>query len=324
MSTSYTQDELRSVHASLVEVTASFEQACLNEWRSTQPSDSPSVLYHYCTAQTFHLIAESGIVWASDIRFLNDASEMSYASDLLKSIIEDVSSKVEKDDERELVRRLSNTFDLRDLVHVFAFCCSELEDSIPQWVAYGGRRGGIAIGLDLRPRILRVHDHTEKLREPPYASLFKVIYDANIQREAATKMIAQLLPIYRETRDKFKEPLWTFVMADICRMARDGLSNLMLSIKQPGFEHEKEWRLVVAQEKTDPPLYRVGPIGLVPYIPLKLTHWAGVYTKRFPIRRIVQGPTSELELGVEALRGFCRHLDLAHAEVSSSKMPLRF
>ena len=39
---------------------------------------------------------------------------------------------------------------------------------------------------------------------------------------------------------------------------------------------------------------------------------------------IVQGPTSEPDLALEALRGFCRHLQFAQTEVKASKMPLRF
>ncbi len=187
MDTSYTTDELKSVHTVLAKLAEPFVRACFDDWRRAQPDRPPRDLYHYCTAQTFHLIATSGVVWASDIRFMNDASEVKYASDFVRCILEEAIEGIEKDDERELMRRVSRTFDLRDMLHVFAFCCSELDDSIPQWVAYGGRRGGIAIGLEFNPAVLQVRDQSGDIMNLPGDYLLKVIYDPDIQRELSKK-----------------------------------------------------------------------------------------------------------------------------------------
>jgi TATA-box binding protein (TBP) (component of TFIID and TFIIIB) len=43
------------------------------------PENLPSVVYHYTSMETLKKIAESGKIWATSIRYLNDISERDYA-----------------------------------------------------------------------------------------------------------------------------------------------------------------------------------------------------------------------------------------------------
>lgn len=48
----------------------------------------PPVLYHYTNTGGLEGILESGKLWATDYRYLNDASEVTYAHSLLVEAIE--------------------------------------------------------------------------------------------------------------------------------------------------------------------------------------------------------------------------------------------
>ena len=67
-------------------------------------------------------------------------------------------------------------------------------------------------------------------------------------------------------------------------------------------------------------------MGLIPHLPLKLTRTVGVYSDRFPLAEVVQGPTAERELALEALRRFLNGLGYTWTlvPVRASEMPLRF
>jgi hypothetical protein len=325
MAHDYTQEDSRAVEAATVGPCKQIQDACRDDWKGTQPQRPPTILYHYTKAEAFQKIVSSGTVWASDIRYMNDASEITYVSDILKSVIKDVMKSVHEDEERELLERIAKTSNVTEMVRVFALCFSELHDSIPQWIAYAGRRGGFAIGMKLDPRLLQV-EHEEGVAQTGY--LVKVVYDDNKLRVFSKDLIAQVVKLYHGARDQVAEHLRTFVMASFCQAWRNGFSDLLLSFKQPGFEHEKEWRLVypVLKWEEKGTQYHVGAMGLIPHLPLKLTHTVGVYTGRFPLVEVVQGPTAERELALEALRRFLNGLGYTWplAPVRASEMPLRF
>jgi hypothetical protein len=126
-------------------------------------------------------------------------------------------------------------------------------------------------------------------------------------------------------RNQFEERLWTFIRAEFCRASRAGFSNLLVSFKQPGFKHEEEWRLVysLGMWTKGGTQYHVGEMGLIPHLPLKLTHRAGIYCNRLPLPEVVQGPTAEPELALQALNSFLGDLGY-NTSTRKSKMPLRF
>ena len=325
MAQDYTPEEIRTVRAAVAGPSKEFREACYEKWKRTQPPTAPEVLYHYTNAQAFREILSSGTVWASDIRYLNDASEVTYVSDVLKSVIKDAMTSVHHDDERELLERIAKTFDPTGMVRVFALCFSECHDSIPQWIAYAGRRGGFAMGMELSPRLLQAKHAIEDGIQPGPGHLMKVVYDNDALRALSTDLLAHVVTLYCQARDQFAERLWSFIMAEFSQAWRDGFSYLLFSFKQPGFKYEKEWRLVYYLVKFDKGTqYHVGTMGLVPHLPLRLAHTAGVYLNRLPLAEVVQGPTAEPALALEALRGFLLDVNHVTTQARRSEMPLRF
>jgi len=328
MAHDYTPEDHRDVTAATAGPCKQFRDACHDKWKSTQPQRAPKILYHYTKAEAFQQILNSRTLWASDIRYMNDASEVTYVSDILKSIIKDAMKSVHEDDERELLERIAKTFNVTDIVRVFALCFSELHDSIPQWIAYAGRCGGFAMGMRIDPNGLqaKLADEIQPNR------LVKVMYDNDKLVAFSKDLVAQVVKLYHDARDQVAEHLRTFIMADFCKAWTEGFSHLLLSFKQPGFEHEKEWRLVYHVSRFDQGAqyhlgYHVGTMGLIPHLPVKLIHTGpGFYHNRFPLVEVVQGPTAERKLAGEALMGFLYVLgyEPPAVTVKASEMPLRF
>jgi hypothetical protein len=220
MDQDYTSEQ-RTVVAAIAD---RFRDAC---WKRTQPPTAPKTLYHYTTAQAFREILNSGTVWASDIRYMNDASEVTYASDILKTAIKDAMTSVHHDDERELLDRIAKTFNLTEMVRVFALCFSEFHDSIPQWTMYAGRRGGFAMGMQLDPFLLQVEHAIEGRRIEP-GHLVKVVYDTDALRALSIDLVALVVTLYRQARDQFPEGVRNHIQGEFGTAARDGFSNLLL------------------------------------------------------------------------------------------------
>ena len=326
MAQDYTPEDRRTIDAVTDGPCKQFRDACYDKWKGTQPQREPKIVYHYTKAEAFRQILNSGTLWASDIRYMNDASEVTYVSDILKSIIKDAMKSVHEDDEREFLERIANGFNVTDMVRVFALCFSELHDSIPQWIAYAGRRGGFAMGMHIDPNRLqaKLEDEIQPNR------LVKVVYDNDKLVAFSKDLIAQVVKLYHDARDQVAEHLRTFIMARFCAAWMDGFSQLLLSFKQPGFKHEQEWRLVYYIRRFDEGAqyhvgYHVGTMGLIPHLSLKLIHThPGLHYNRFPLVEVVQGPTAERELAGEALMDFLRHLGYEMVKVRASEMPLRF
>jgi hypothetical protein len=282
MAHDYTREEHLTVQAATADPCQKIRDACHDKWKSTQPQIAPRILYHYTNAEALQKILKSGTFWASDIRYMNDASEVTHVADILKSVINEAMKSVHEDDERELLERIARTFNITDMgVRAFALCFSELDDSIPQWIAYAGRRGGFAIGMKIRPHLLQAK-FADKIQPN---RLVKVVYDDDKLVDFSKDLIAQVVKLYQGARVQVAEHLKTFMIGDFCRAASDGFSHLLFSFKQPGFEHEKEWRLLYqlnrweedAQSQYQQLQYHVGAMGLIPHLPLKLTNATGFY-----------------------------------------------
>jgi hypothetical protein len=113
----------------------------------------PTTLYHYASPSGFLGVIEHSAMWATDVRFLNDAQELRYAWDEFQRVL---AERVEVDSpyreayrtELDVVASLKAT-DLDEMeFRVFAACLSELSDDVPQWRSYASDGHGVALGFD--------------------------------------------------------------------------------------------------------------------------------------------------------------------------------
>ena len=130
-----------------------------------------NTLYHYCSLDTFLKIIKSSSIWLSDIQKSNDFREMAWFRQKyydfilnkynntddknVKTICETIFSIAATDGYENFPTWLlptvrHNMKEIRDTffsLRTYAFCLSELADSLGQWRGYADDGKGIAIGF---------------------------------------------------------------------------------------------------------------------------------------------------------------------------------
>lgn len=252
--------------------------------------------YHYTDQQGLLGIVGHGNIWATDVEFLNDAQELIYARDNLLSTLRAERERAEfqayvmagnqnpKSVDVELRARsrwrnsknvhvMRSATDLAAALgavieelenvggpsesspcHAYVSCfCSE-GDLLSQWRGYGGV-GGYSIGF--RVAALR---GIAKREEGKFDWVRYGFYHAAVGDE-------KLLP--------------TLLGPRVTLM--DSYLKALTMVKNPSFQEEKEWRLMISREKVHPDVkFRAGPVGVTPYIPIGLLGGA--------VEEIIVGP----------------------------------
>jgi hypothetical protein len=314
-----------------------------------QQPEVPHRLYHYTTINGLVGITSKHSLWASDVRFMNDASELFYATELISDVIAEAFSNVTSEVLKSVLpnrRGVGNWFEYGTSPFVTCFC--EEGDLLSQWRGYRAGETGYSLGFDFS---YLSHDL------PPSIFLAKVVYDEGEQRRTAREVVETWLVTAASLLSKQgNRPEGLFPYPAIFGL-QDALTAHHLCFKHPAFAEEREWRLIklvnprgesrlldyqrmekrfgiqmpehvttVAQAEAEgtPPNFRPSPIGLVPYVELRLKDRAGVFVGRLPLWEVVQGPTPTSELSRGSLETYLESCGYGpHAHVTASRIPLR-
>lgn len=324
--------------------------------------EPPRRLYHYTTLTGLVGIASSHSLWASDVRYLNDASELSYAVELISGVVTETLSEADTDALHSVLPRYSgfaNAFEYGRRPFVACFC--EEGDLLSQWRGYRSGQTGYSLGMDLST-LARIGNL------PPNTYLRKVVYDTDEQRAEVREVVQVWLQTAEallnsdrglSTEDVFPYPaIWAL---------QEALAEHHLCFKHPAFAEEREWRLIklvdVREElrlldhrRTEEMLrataermeelgvdmpdlhtawgeadaegieinFRRSAVGLVPYVELPLLEGAGVFTGRLPLWEVIQGPTANPDLARESAAMFLESRGYGfHTDLKVSGIPLR-
>ncbi|HEV7242721.1 MAG TPA: DUF2971 domain-containing protein [Thermoanaerobaculia bacterium] len=107
-------------------------------------------LYHYTTADALLNILRARSLWATNLLFTNDPTELSYAESLITRALDDAISACRLSGDSQRCEwldgfKLSTRRQLeRNTWYSVSFCADG--DLLPQWRSYGARGGGFAIG----------------------------------------------------------------------------------------------------------------------------------------------------------------------------------
>ncbi|KGC30082.1 MULTISPECIES: DUF2971 domain-containing protein [Burkholderia] len=281
-----------------------------------------TIIYHYCDPQAFVSIMQTGKFWVSDARKTNDRRELAVFKELAFDHI------------RELARldasvqtfssQLDFHFDAVAGISEYYVCCfSEADDSIPQWVAYGERGTGFAIGLD-------VNEVRNAIGAPILDSSYR---DLDFEGSQSKWLFGKT--IYAESGKK-TESLLKFLAKLICndqdlgtQPARDFIDRLCAFYKDQSFSSEQEWRIIYnsslnvldrlgedpkAANENLTTLWRQGRYGLTPYICTP--------DLRRCIREIIIGPSNIDRATHTYVTQFLQSLNI-ECDVRQSKSPYR-
>lgn len=112
-------------------------------------SDVPTV-YHYTDAKGLIGILSEGRLWATDIRYLNDSSELRHAEEIQRQVIDEiVSTSPDGSLQRKLSAKAYHGMHLQTH-NPYVVCFCEEDDLLTQWKTYGSWGSGFSVGFDRR------------------------------------------------------------------------------------------------------------------------------------------------------------------------------
>jgi len=293
-------------------------------------------IYHYTDGTGLTGILDSGVLWASDALYLNDASELQYGIDLGYEVIEDILSTIDAPASvaEAILTRGIITRGYETDISTFVTCFCAEGDLLSQWRGYAGGIGGYSIGFD-----------TDRLRAVASNSLFNfqpIIYSPADQRaifEATLRTpINAVVASHGPRMDAFAadlrspeglrrqtEPNGDAESMPVVAEVWAHLQFHATSMKAEAFQSEQEQRLVrtiiTRMEEIRP--YKIdfhsrGPL-LIPHIELDAKEPDG----KLPITSVMHGPTPHPDLTAKTLRLLLRKYGYPPDLVVGSKIPLR-
>lgn len=287
----------------------------LAEWSNDQ-GQRPQKLYHYTSSVGLRGIVGGGRLWATDLAYLNDSTELELALGLIRQVVDDVLPMC-SDISRELLRRATGSESVFDRSHGYYIVCFCGDgDLLSQWRAYGAGGGGYAIGFA-----------AHQFGAVPDVFVRRAIYDENIQRRLIHSVITQMCKLLDESA-----PGKTIADLDsdntlpaFSSLLRSHLADFCFAFKHAAFSEEQEWRVVVPfskHENLNSLEFRDWKGILIPYLNSDL----GAITNglpQLPIVEIMHGPTLHPQLTKKSLELLLERHNLGHVEIYGSEAPLR-
>jgi hypothetical protein len=282
------------------------------------PSPLPPHLYHYTTLQGLEGIVLNNNMWATNAAYLNDHSELRYGHQLLVEAINRLGVETGGGLSEQATRLLDRcrladpTADER--LHVYLTCFCKEPDLLSQWRAYSTSGGGYA--LEVEP---------SSFLSLPGLRMIEVIYDRRQQESHVHRLLRTALETM-EANAKALEPKDADTLAfAFVQMIIVHLWEFFISVKDPAFREEQEWRLVwTSSERFDDALrFRRSGGLLVPFVELDVCAPDGDMAGRLPVTNVVMGPTVSNDLAETSLRMFLTCRGYASTGIRRSVVPLR-
>ena len=198
----------------------------------------PTTLCHYPDFAGLKGILETGSLWATYEKVLNDTTEHSYGGALTEYLRGKVSDEVFPHTQRAAANPLRN----------FVACFCERSDVLSMWRSYAAFGGGYCLEFGGRELL--------GCSFPPYTARlpFKMAYGPELSQH-----IRDLLDVLVEF--SARGPLEAIA-------AGGWLSLFALKFKHPAFQEERERRIVIRDPDISLLKFRVGLMDIKPYIEL--------------------------------------------------------
>jgi hypothetical protein len=280
-----------------------------------------TTLFHYTTAAGLLGILRSSTLWATDLRFLNDAQEAIYAQELVADAVRGMKNPVldpahfayemGEGAVETFARYQGYVLDALNSAEfgVYVACFCQSGDLLSQWRGYGTDHGyAIELKTDALTTALGGFS-----TYPPAKGLAQVRYGSDAAADVVSRAVEGVGDF------NLNHP---GVKAEYKALH---LAALLATIKHPGFREEKEWRLFAAFERYqqgpmvdpvshEPTRFRSTPMAIVPYIEVQLPSDA-IVTVRV-------GPGNSTDVREAGVRRLLKSLG-SNATVLRSDVPLR-
>lgn len=284
--------------------------------------ESDKILFHYTSLEGLLGIIESKSIWATNVLYLNDASELNYLINLLREQINNVKDKI------PVVSKGLGKFSFFDglienidkfISHPYPigfFVCSfsEEKDLLSQWRGYCPRGIGFSVGFNL--------DKLKGCAEESKCSITLCNYNEEDQKSALRKVISDISARYDvEIKNSSWPGPWGETEQELFADLLMEFIELAPTFKHPKFEAEKEWRIIASRnlKSMKSIRFRPGQSMIVPYIKIPLP----TEGDNLIINNIVVGPTHEPRLSKASVEMLLKSKNVKFDEVQYSTIPYR-
>jgi hypothetical protein len=269
------------------------------------------ILYHYTSLEGLLGIIDTKSIWATNILYLNDASELNYSRTLFKDQLRTYQEEIIKDAhcyEYKVFADLIRNIEDEDFIHPelsggYVCSFSEEEDLLSQWRGYCPKGLGLSLGFNFK----KLHEY---LVGDKNIFIRSCIYDEKEQIKQLRELIEQFEIRYKNDLMEGFEYIFTEFM------------NLAPTFKHPKFKEEREWRLFyvpsygLVESKGE---FRLGHMMAIPYIEIPLPKEGN----KLIINKVVVGPTTEPKLSKTSLKMLLKQKRVEFEEVRYSTIPYR-
>ncbi|CAG9295381.1 DUF2971 domain-containing protein [Celerinatantimonas diazotrophica] len=265
-----------------------------------QPPEA--TLYHYTTLSGLLGIVRSEVLWASDVRYMNDSAELHHMLDLLTEGIQ--SRIISGDPKAQLLNHFAQWINERlNQGHMlFAASFRANGNLLSQWRGYSSIGKGVSLGFH--------PDHISHWAKEQQFEIGRCIYDTHTQTQLVQQAIDSVCQI-----DLPEDELFAEVETDLLRLA--------VLLKHPSFREEDEWRVVlpITHQELDPRVkFREGSAMLKPYTEFALSS----RDQPMALEHVYLGPSPDSTLSINSLRLFFRqHKLMPIRGIEDSKIPFR-
>jgi Protein of unknown function (DUF2971) len=203
--------------------------------------DPETTLWHYTTGSALLGILQTNTLYSTQVSCLNDSTEVRYASKLFRDSLSHQQTKYLQDNPEKLFIDQALSFFEEDSEapnHVqqpyVVTCFSASKDDLSQWRAYGGGENGYAIGFKAKD-----------LRGIPNGILARVIYyDIGLHSRLAEAVAAKTVAFFIQGLKKYGDENITNWTANFLATWDRVITQIAPMIKDPGFDSEREYRLI--------------------------------------------------------------------------------
>jgi hypothetical protein len=253
----------------------------------------PEFLYHYTGQDGLLGIIDSASLWATNISYMNDATEFDLSVKLLKDCLYDkfqaAASTPRKQRANVLYQHATKTG--ASFISVACFC--ENGDLLSQWRGYAGTGYGYSLAF--------IPSKLNAIASDSGFMLGKCIYDPDLQKKIIADGVEYLLTKPGSDELAILDDYWAILIYGAF-------------FKHASFEQEEEWRLVSTRYA---PLFRKGKSMIIPYTPLTIEA-----AEDLAIGHAIVGPCPHMSLSVRAVGNMLR-LSNIDVEVYPSAIPFR-
>lgn len=284
-------------------------------------NDKNSTIYHYTKPEKLLNILKSASIRFSNALYLNDKDEIAYSYKLIVKLIDetpnletDVFEKIKNHFISKYKHIIDGEIDSKIELEYFTTSFSSENDNLTLWNNYskGKSYTGYNIGFN---KDLLIKDMIEKEFHPIYGS---VIYDTKKQAKILTSIFKKWntqIKKLSKTRKNYEVHLFDLIFELI-----DILSIVSLFFKNPQFNNEKEYRIVLVNGvdiKSAKQTKIIEKNGLfIPYIEYNFSHNT--------VSNVNIGPTLDERIFYASTNRMLMNYGYENIDVRKSKIPLRY